>query len=91
VVTLRVLGIGRAIAAGVTTSHPQSRLRAGAHRVRWGARWVRAHIYERTALRADRPVRGPAVLVEFSGTTFVPPGWRARVHRTGHLVLTHAR
>lgn len=34
---------------------------------------------------------GPALVEEFSGTTLVPPGWRASVTRGGHLWLENPR
>jgi len=60
------------------------------HRLRWGARWLQANIYSRPRLAPGTTVVGAAVITEFSATTFVPPGWRAAVHRTGHLVLSAA-
>ncbi|MHC8508981.1 MAG: hydantoinase B/oxoprolinase family protein [Rhodospirillales bacterium] len=44
--------------------------------------------------RADVPpgavVEGPAVISEDTATTVVEPGWRARMTKRGHLVLTRA-
>jgi len=42
----------------------------------------------RTDLRAGHEVEGPAVIEEYSGTCWVPPGWRARVDLWGCLHLT---
>lgn len=50
--------------------------------------WVRAGVYDRTLLGYGNVVRGPAVIGEYSSTTFVPPGFRADVDRFGNLVLT---
>jgi N-methylhydantoinase A len=60
------------------------------HRVRWDGRWLQASAYSRAHLAIATRIRGPAVITEFSATTFIPPGWRASVHRSGHLVLSHA-
>jgi N-methylhydantoinase A len=73
--------------AEASPATPGPRLR---QRVWWGGRWVTATVRERTALASRRAVVGPALIAEFSATTFVPPGWRARVGPTGHMVLTHA-
>jgi N-methylhydantoinase A len=36
-------------------------------------------------------ISGPAVICEYSATTMVPKGWRARVDRAGNLVLRPGR
>lgn len=43
--------------------------------------------YDRTRLRPGHRFAGPAVIVEYSATTALPPGWRARVDRFGNLIL----
>jgi len=91
VVNLRVRGSGRHARLGAQRFTPQPAQPPEAHRVCWGGRWMRASAYRRAHLAIARPIRGPAVVTEFSATTFIPPGWRATVHRTGHLVLSHAR
>ena len=45
-------------------------------------------IYERTKLAPGTEFRGPAVVVEYSSTTVVPPDFRCRVDREGNLILT---
>jgi N-methylhydantoinase A len=45
----------------------------------------KAWIYSRESLK--RPVSGPGVITEYSGTTFVPAGMRAGVDRAGNLVV----
>ena len=52
--------------------------------------WVSAALVRRDALRPSSTLRGPAVIEELSATTWVPPGWTARVDRDGNLVLRHA-
>ncbi len=47
--------------------------------VQVAGRSERTAIYDRAKLRAGNRFAGPAVVVEYSATTFVPPGWRARV------------
>ena len=44
-------------------------------------------VYERSGLRPDRPLIGPAVITEYSATTVVPPGKRFWIDKTGNLVI----
>ncbi len=50
--------------------------------------WVQAGVYDRTLLSYGNVVRGPAIIGEYSSTTFVPPGSSAEVDRFGNLVLS---
>ncbi len=83
VISLRVLAVGK----GPELARQQQTMRAASppteHRVRWNGRWLRAQIHLRECLRA--PVKGPAIIAEFSATTFIPPGWRAVQRASGHL------
>ena len=91
VVNVRVMAVGRSPRLPSGGETPRPRGQPVQHRVRWGARWHRARAHQRADLTVASTVRGPAVIAEFSATTFIPPGWRASVHPTGHLILTHAR
>ena len=51
----------------------------------------RTPVYNRELLRGGNRFAGPAVVTEYSGTTLVPPGWRARVDAHENLLLTDAR
>ncbi len=44
-------------------------------------------IYERTRLDPGAEFHGPALVVEYSSTTVVPPNFRCRVDREGNLIL----
>jgi N-methylhydantoinase A len=91
VVNLRLRGCGRQAARNPQRFTPQRPAQPPArHRVRWDGRWLQASACQRVHLAAATRIRGPAVITEFSATTFIPPGWHASVHRTGHLVLHHA-
>jgi N-methylhydantoinase A len=72
-----------------------SRVRANAiveHRfVVIAGRGRRTAIYDRAKLRAGNRFLGPAVVAEYSATTFVPPGWRARVDAYENILLEPAR
>ncbi len=88
VVNLRIAAIGRGARPrhpAFTPTRPQLVTR---QRVRSSGRWLVAATYARDALAVGARVRGPALITEFSATTFLPPGWRATVLRTGHLELT---
>jgi len=51
-------------------------------------RVVSTPVYDRAKLRAGNRFPGPGIVSEYSATTVVPPGWRARVDSYGNLVLT---
>ena len=48
----------------------------------------RAPVFERTQLAPDFESSGPALIVENGATTYVAPGWRARMNEHGDLILT---
>ncbi|MFI2212959.1 hydantoinase B/oxoprolinase family protein [Streptomyces sp. NPDC020141] len=48
-------------------------------------------LHRRAELGPDASVDGPAIIAEPDATTVVDPGWRARVHERGHLLLTRIR
>jgi N-methylhydantoinase A len=56
-------------------------------RVRHGGRWLSAAVWERAALPARFARRGPAIVLEDGATLWIPPGWAARLHASGTLVL----
>jgi N-methylhydantoinase A len=61
------------------------------HRVVWNGRSIVAARHERDALPPGTHLVGPAVVVEYSSTTFVPPGWRGVVDAERHLHLFEGR
>jgi len=42
----------------------------------------------RAAIAADAVVNGPAILNQMDTTTLIPPGWQARLARSGALILS---
>jgi N-methylhydantoinase A len=50
-----------------------------------------ASLIVRAELRCGNSFSGPAVISEYSATTLVPAGWRAKVDAHGQLLLTPAR
>ena len=47
----------------------------------------KSNVYRREELRAHDTFRGPAILMEYSGTTIVPLGWQGSVDSYGQLLL----
>jgi len=98
VVAMRLRAIGlsaarrrtllRAQAAG--QAHPSpSRSRVRHAPVYWRGRLRTSAVVYREALSASR-CRGPAVIYEFSATTYLPPGWSARTDAAGNMLLERA-
>ena len=52
---------------------------------------VQASLYEREKLRSGERFTGPAIIVEYSATSLVPTGWRARVDGYGQIHLSNGR
>jgi N-methylhydantoinase A len=50
--------------------------------------WQDVPLYVRERLRAGHLLSGPAVVAEYSATTWIPPVWRAAVLDSGDLLLT---
>jgi N-methylhydantoinase A len=59
--------------------------------VYFDARPVRAAIYAREELVAGVRLRAPCVVTEYSSTTLVPAGTRARVDERGNLIVELSR
>ena len=73
---------------------PLARLRRGGAGAAWGTvgmdtgrRVVRAPVYRREAMGSGAAVEGPALIVEYGATTYLPPGFRLRVDAWGNLRL----
>jgi N-methylhydantoinase A len=50
--------------------------------------WLNGVVYDRSRLFAGDQLEGPAVVVEYSATTFLPPACHARVDEHGNMVVT---
>ncbi|MEB2283678.1 MAG: hydantoinase/oxoprolinase family protein [Myxococcales bacterium] len=57
------------------------------HRLVWRERVLDVPLYQREVLPPRMRLEGPALIVEYSSTTFIPPGWRGRVDAERHLLL----
>jgi N-methylhydantoinase A len=90
----------RCRATGMTEKPPPARLATRKQSERaavtqtlqliFNGRSQRARLYLRDDLRAGDIFSGPAVVAEYSGTTLVPPNWKARVDAYGQLLLSRA-
>ena len=56
--------------------------------VRHQGRAVRATVWRREQLGGAFQAQGPALVLESGATLWMPPGWRARMHASGALMLT---
>jgi N-methylhydantoinase A len=88
-VRARVAEAARSTRPPRATALPRA-ARRGTRPAGFGRR-TRAAVLEREALPLGCTFAGPALVEEYSGTTLVPPGWRARVTAGGHLWLAKAR
>ena len=48
---------------------------------------ARTHLLLNRELTGDASIDGPAIVLQFDATTLVPPGWHARMHESGVLLL----
>ncbi len=71
------------------TAPPPAAARFKRGRAYFDGRWRETNFYIRERLHAGNRLRGPAVIAEYSGTTVLPPGWRARVDPYENLVLEY--
>ena len=76
----------------VARSPAPAALAGGAGAPAWQARLAELSgpvpVYRREDLAPDQSLTGPALIFEAVGTVYLAPGWRARVHSKGHLLMT---
>jgi N-methylhydantoinase A len=48
---------------------------------------VEAHVVQREGIAAGQTINGPALVIESQTTTYIPPGFHAMKHESGHLIL----
>jgi N-methylhydantoinase A/oxoprolinase/acetone carboxylase beta subunit len=68
---------------------PQALLRR--QRIRTGRAVREGVVYDRSWLGAGNAIAGPALVIDPESTTFLPPGYTARVDRTLDLVIRKAK
>jgi N-methylhydantoinase A/oxoprolinase/acetone carboxylase beta subunit len=57
-------------------------------RVWHGGRTIAAQAWRRDALVPGQELRGPAIVSDDGATLWLVPGWRARAHASGAVVVT---
>jgi len=57
-------------------------------RVRWRGSFLETPVIRRVDLLPGRPIEGPALVLEYSSTTWCPPGWTLRLDDVGVMRLT---
>lgn len=92
IVTVRLRVAGRTAKPELPRSRPVGRspgaARTGEQRTYYRGRVIPAAIYDRSKLRPGHRFAGPAIVTEYSATTFVPPPWQARVDEWENLLLS---
>lgn len=92
VVTLEVRGTGTAPAAPRRAPAPRGPARPAARvRVHDGRAWRAADVWDAERLPAGWTARGPAVALQSGATLWIAPGWRARRHASGAIVVVPER
>jgi N-methylhydantoinase A len=56
-------------------------------RIHYEGEWLSGTVYDRTELHSGDHFEGPAVVVEYSATTFVPPRCRTMVDEHSNLII----
>jgi N-methylhydantoinase A len=93
IVTARVIAVGTTpkphlVAEEVAGARPPEREALAERRnVYDGERFVATDVYARALLRAGDALAGPAVIEQYDATTYVAPGWSARIDAISNLVL----
>ena len=59
-------------------------------KVYFGGEWVDTPIHDRSKLRPNDTVEGPAVVVRDDTTTVIEPGYRGDVDRFGNILIEEA-
>ena len=59
----------------------------GEHQVYMNHQWRNCPFYKRESLAAKQSIKGPAVILESTGTNVIEPGWKATVSNRGDLIL----
>ncbi|NPA15823.1 MAG: hydantoinase/oxoprolinase family protein [Deferribacteres bacterium] len=66
---------------------PPSDAFLGKGRLYFSGSWYDADVYKREALLAGNSISGPSIVVEYSSTVFVPPGFAVAVDGFGNLIM----
>ncbi|MEX1258926.1 MAG: hydantoinase/oxoprolinase family protein [Gemmatimonadota bacterium] len=74
--------------ATATLREPETAAGAAHTTVFWRGEKIEAAVVARGSLEEDRAIAGPAIVTEYSATTWCPPGWRIRRDTLGALHLS---
>jgi len=94
IVTVRCRAIGISLPIDLprlnraTPVNSKQTQRAAKWKCFFGGRLHQASLYEREKLGLGTTFNGPAIIVEYSATSLVPPGWRAKVDAYGQIHLS---
>ena len=93
IVNLRVRAVGTTEKPELPTfeeksSEDPSEALLGSVRTAFGGEFLETKVYQRERLRWGNRVEGPAIVVEYSSTTLIPPGAVAQVDRLGNLIIS---
>jgi N-methylhydantoinase A len=68
-----------------------ARIALPGHKVFLAGRTVSGALYDRGRLRPGNRFAGPAIVIEYGATTFLPPGWSAYVDAVENILLKAVR
>ena len=87
-IQVEVIGAGESPALDSESTAGQGELKAlSIHSTVMNGATVDSAFYARDTLPVDRPVQGPAVVIEQTGTIVVEPGWQATLTRENNILL----
>ncbi len=95
IATVRVVGRGTIKGVSLVESEDGAGADASeavlrAEKVYFGGEWVETPIYDRSRLRPNHAVEGPAIVVQDDTTTVIEPGYRGAVDRFGNILIEEA-
>lgn len=95
IVNVRVTGVGRmpkiarpAVRHGPSLDAARIKIGRCVFRVAGALEPFETAFYRRERLPLEKPIAGPAVVLQTDSTTVVPPGWEVVADREGNLILT---
>lgn len=88
-VAVEVIGAGDKVADPIlkSTEDASANVPVSTDRIFANGAWHDCPFFERDKLVVDGKIKGPAVIVETTGTTVIEPGWQAVMTNRGHLIL----
>ena len=87
-VTLRIEAMGRTDPVQSPALEPREMPEPlQSQQVHWPGGPAATPVYDRAALGAQAVIEGPAIFTQLDTTALIAPGWTARVHPSGALIL----